>query len=141
MGRHGSPLHTTTSKLQLKYRTTITQEHQRWNWMEVWQLQNWVEWKSNNDGIEGATSIYTGRRSTDAERTGPTPTQINIQEGYLWIEETQTHIMSPSPWSQCQEDKSLQLLAAKTTGDWVSGGGCWSPKQFLLGTPHRDSPI
>ena len=29
IGRRGSPPHTTTSKLQLKYRTTITQEHQK----------------------------------------------------------------------------------------------------------------
>ena len=29
IGRHGSPLHTTTSKLQLKYRTIITQECQK----------------------------------------------------------------------------------------------------------------
>ena len=28
LGRHGSTLHTTTSKLQLKYRTTITRNHQ-----------------------------------------------------------------------------------------------------------------
>ena len=26
-GRHGSPPHTTTAKLQLNYRTTITQNH------------------------------------------------------------------------------------------------------------------
>ena len=29
IGRHGSPLCTTTSKLQLKHRTTITQECQK----------------------------------------------------------------------------------------------------------------
>ena len=29
IGKHGSPLLTTTSKLQLKYRTTITQNHQK----------------------------------------------------------------------------------------------------------------
>ena len=29
IGRHGSPPHTTTSKLQLKYRTTITQNCQK----------------------------------------------------------------------------------------------------------------
>ena len=37
-GRHGSPLHTTTSKLQLKYRTFITQNCQKLSWKEVWQL-------------------------------------------------------------------------------------------------------
>ena len=29
VGRHGSALRTTISKLQLKYRTTITQTHQK----------------------------------------------------------------------------------------------------------------
>ena len=29
VGRHGLPLCTTTSKLQLKYRTTSTQNHQK----------------------------------------------------------------------------------------------------------------
>ena len=28
------------SKLQQKYRTIITQNHQKLSWMEVWQLQN-----------------------------------------------------------------------------------------------------
>lgn len=29
VGRHGSPLCTTTSKVQLKYKTTITSKHQK----------------------------------------------------------------------------------------------------------------
>ena len=40
VGRHGSPLHITTSKLQLKYKTTITQNHHEYGWMKVGQLQN-----------------------------------------------------------------------------------------------------
>ena len=39
VGRHGSPRYTTT-KLQLRYRTTISQNQQKSSWMEVWQLQN-----------------------------------------------------------------------------------------------------
>ena len=56
-GRHGSPLHTTTSKLQLKYRTTIT-------------VINRVEWKFDNYGIKETESIETGRRGADAEWAG-----------------------------------------------------------------------
>ena len=76
----------------------------------------------------------------DKEWVGPTPTWINVWEGYLGSEESQTHTRAPGPGFQCQEDKFPQLLAAKTSGDWVSGGGCWSPKQFLSGNPHMDSP-
>ena len=54
-------------------------------------------------------------------RTGPTPMWIKIWERYLRIEESQTHTRSPSPGCQCQEDNSPQLLAAKTSGDWVTG--------------------
>ena len=35
IGRYGSPLHTTTSKLKLKYRTTITQNRQKLSRMKV----------------------------------------------------------------------------------------------------------
>ena len=41
IGWPGSPLHTTTSNLQLQYRTTISQEDQKSSWMEVWQLWDW----------------------------------------------------------------------------------------------------
>ena len=41
---------------------------------------------------------------------------------------------------QYQEDTSPQLLAAKTSGDCVSGRKSWSPKQFLLKNAHKDSP-
>ena len=59
--RHSSPFHTTTSKLQLKYRTTITQNHQQ------------VEWNSENYGITETTSVETGRKSADLEQAGPSP--------------------------------------------------------------------
>ena len=37
---HGSSPCTITSKLQLKYRKIITQNHQKSSWMEAWQLWN-----------------------------------------------------------------------------------------------------
>ena len=40
IGEHSSPPWTTTSKLQLNYRTIITQNQQKLSWMEVWQLRN-----------------------------------------------------------------------------------------------------
>ena len=40
-GTHSSPLCTTTSKLQLKYGTTMTQNHQKSSLMEVLQLWNY----------------------------------------------------------------------------------------------------
>ena len=41
IGKYGSPPCKTTSKLQLNYGTTITQNHQKLSWMEVWQPWNW----------------------------------------------------------------------------------------------------
>ena len=63
IGKHGSPLHTSTSKLQLKYRTTSLRT-----------ISNWVEWKSDNYEIKETTSIQTGRRDGDAEQADPTST-------------------------------------------------------------------
>ena len=74
------------------------------------------------------------------EQTGPTTTQIKIWEGYLGNEESQPHTRLPNPGLQCQEDKAPQLLAAKTSGNLVSGRNLWSLKQFLLKNPHMDSP-
>ena len=65
---------------------------------------------------------------------------IKIQEGYLRSKQSQTHTRPPSPGFQCQEGKSPQLLAAKSSRDWVSGRNLWSPKQFLLQNSHMDSP-
>ena len=75
---------------------------------------------------------------TDTQWTGPMITWLKIWEGYLRNEESQTHTRPSSPGFQGQEDKSPQLLAAKTNGDWVSGRNFWSPKKFLLQNPHTD---
>ena len=80
------------------------------------ELRNWVEWKSDSYGIKETTSIETGRRSADVEWACPTPVWIKIQEGYLGSEKSQIHIRPPSPGFWCQEEKSPQLLAAKTNG-------------------------
>ena len=42
---------------------------------------------------------------------------IKIQKGYLGSEESQPHTGPYSPGFQSQEDKSPQLLAAKTSKD------------------------
>ena len=62
VGKHGWPLCTTTSKLLLKYRTTITQT-----------IRNRVEWKPDNRRIKETTYIQTGRRGADAGWAGPNP--------------------------------------------------------------------
>ena len=54
---------TTTSKLQLNYRTTIIQNHMKSNLTEVLQLR-----------IHRKNHIKTGRRGRDAQRAGPIPT-------------------------------------------------------------------
>ena len=52
-------------------------------------------------------------------------------------------VRSPSPHRptslgfQCQEDKSPQLPAAKTSWNWVGGRNFWRPKQFLLKNPQQ----
>ena len=53
----------------------------------------------------------------DEEWAGPTPTWIKIWEGHHGSGKSQTHTRRPSPGFQCQEDKSPQLLAAKTSRD------------------------
>ena len=63
IGKHGSPLHTSTSKLQLKYRTTSLRT-----------IRNQAEWKSDNYGIKETTSIETGRRGADVEWARFSPT-------------------------------------------------------------------
>ena len=59
VGKHGSPLHTTTPKLQLICRTTI--------------IQNCQKWKSYNYGIKKKQNknIETGRRGGDVEQASP----------------------------------------------------------------------
>ena len=65
---------------------------------------------------------------------------VKIWEGYLGTKESEPHTRLPSPWFQCQEDKSVQLLATKTSGDRVGKRNFWSSKQFLLKNLHMDSP-
>ena len=63
IGRHDLPLRTTTSKLQLKYRTT-----------KLKTIRNQVKWKSDEYRIKETTSIQTSRRGADVEQAGQTPT-------------------------------------------------------------------
>ena len=63
---------------------------------------------------------------------------INIQQEYLRSKEYQTYTRSTSTEFQCPEDKSPQLLTAKTSGDCVGRRNFWSPKQFLLKNTHTD---
>ena len=73
--------------------------------------------KSDNYRTEETTSIQIGWRGTGVEWAGSTPTWIKIREGYLGSEESQTHTRLPSLGFQCQEGKSPQLLAVKTSRD------------------------
>ena len=56
VGKHGSHPCTTTSKLQLNYRT----------------IRNPVEWKFNNYRIKETTPIQTDRRCGNTEQAGTT---------------------------------------------------------------------
>ena len=60
--------------------------------------------------------------------------------GISWEQGVLALLQTPSLGFQGQEDKSPQLLAAKTSRDSVSGRNYWIPKQFLLKNPHTDSP-
>ena len=51
------------------------------------------------------------------DMTSPTPTRIKIQEGYLGSKESQTHTKLPQLRIPVLGNKSLQPLAAKTSGD------------------------
>ena len=60
-------------------------------------------------------SLQSGRRGRDLEQAVPHPRVDKNQEGSLRSKRSQ------NPGFQCQEDKSPQLLAAKTSGRWGSG--------------------
>ena len=62
------------------------------------------------------------------ESAGPTPTWIKIREGISGTRNPRPTPGTASPGFQCQEDKSPQLLAAKTSRDLVDGRNCWSLK-------------
>ena len=96
VGRHGLPLRTTTSKLQLKYWTRITQKHQKSSWMEVWQPQNQIEWKWYNYRIKETTSIQTGKEHRNG--TGWSNTHVDKNSGGISQEQgvTNTH-QTPQP--------------------------------------------
>ena len=80
VGRHGSPLHTTTSKLQLKYRTTIT---------------------SGKSGIKLSGSLTTTelkKPHPPRHRTGWPHSHVDKNSGgYLGSEESQPHTSFPTP--------------------------------------------
>ena len=118
VGRHDLLLHTATSKLQLKYRTTIIQEHKKLSWIEVWQLWNRGEWKSDNYEIKETTPIQTGRRGTDTEHWMRwSHTHVDKNSGGISQErEVPNLYQAPSTGFQCQEDKFPQLLATKIMG-------------------------
>ena len=69
--------------------------------------------------------------------------RIKIQEGYLRSEKSQPHTRPHSPRFQWLEDKSPQLLAAKTNRGSVSGklleSQAVSLKELTHGLSHSDS--
>ena len=62
-------------------------------------------------------------------------------KGYLGSKGSQPHMRPLSPGFQCLEEKSLWLLAIKTSGDCVSRSNCWIPRQFLLKTYPDSLPL
>ena len=112
-------------KLQLDYKTNITQIHQN----------NQAVWKANNHGFKEGTFIPTGRSGRDVERcgevwrsvetwsgaegSGETQRGRDVEwavphsrvvgkswEGYLRSKGSQSQARPPSPGFQCHEDKS-----------------------------------
>ena len=84
ISKHGLPPHTTTSKLQLNYRTTIIQLFRT--------TRYGAEWKSYNYGIkEETTSRLVGGMET---KNGLVPHSHVVgknPEGYLGSKGTQSH--------------------------------------------------
>ena len=127
VGRHGSPLHTITSKL-LKCRTTMTRTSE----IELNGSLTTMEFKKPHP-----SRLVGGERYW----TGWSPIQMDKNSGGISQEREIPEPHRPlSPRFQCQEDKCPQLLAAKTSGYWIGGRKCWSPTQFPLKNPHMDSP-
>ena len=89
---------------------------------------------SDNYGTGETTSIQSSRSLVDAKCAGPYPCGQKFRRHI-----SGAHTSPHNPRFQCQEGKSPQLLAVKTSGDWVDRGDCWSPKQFLLGNPLMNS--
>ena len=87
IGKHNLPPHTTTSKLQLKYRTTITQN-----------CQKSVEWKSENYRIKETTSIQTVGRHADTHGLVPHPCVVGKNSGETsWERDVPAPHKSPQP--------------------------------------------
>ena len=99
--------------------------------MEIWQIRNLK--KPHPSRLVGVSDMWNG--------LVPHPCVVDKNLRGISQEESHPHVRPPSPGLRYQEDKSPQLLATKTRGDWVGGRDCWSPNQFLLMNPHADSPI
>ena len=91
---------TTTSKLQVNYRTTITENHLKSSWTEILSLR-----------IYRRSHIETGRNDGDTNRTGPASTgAAEILEDYsaakvpLRIMGSQSQDGLPSPEHQSWEE-------------------------------------
>ena len=101
-------------------------------------IRKQVEWKSEN---------YELKKSQPSRLVGGAERQkggshihvwwIKFLEGYFGIKESQTHTRPPRPGFQCQEDKSIWILAAKTLA-WIGRRKYWTPKKSLLKNPHTD---
>ena len=130
VGRHGSPALTTTSKSQLKYRTTITQKCPKLSSM-----------KSDNYGIKETMSIQTvGGVQTWNGLDCTLLWCIKIWEGYLGSKESQPHTRSPAQGYSARKVSPHNFWLQKPTGIESVGKNHWSPSQFLLKSPHTDSP-
>ena len=106
----GLPPCTTTTKLQLKYRTTITQNHQK---IELCGSPTTKKLKRPYSSRQQG-----GWRGGDMEMRNWFQTHMwwIKMKGYLWIEGYYSHTRPPSTGFQYQENKSPKLMAVKTSG-------------------------
>ena len=121
----------TTSKLKLKYRTAITQNHEESRWMEVWQLWDWRN-HVHPDWKEGCGC------------------RMSWPHIHMWWNKFCRDILgarnpSPTPGPTAQDSSARKVRPhnfwlQKTPGNWVRGRNCWNPKPILLKNLHMDSP-
>ena len=100
IGKHNSPPCATILRLQLKYRTTVTQT-----------VRNQVERKTEKYrcGIKDTTSIQTGKRGRDAEQLVPYPCVVDKNSGGIsWEQEVPAHIRYSPPRFSVPGRLSLQ---------------------------------
>ena len=91
------PLAQPQQKLQLNYKTTITQNHQK---IELYG-------SLDNQGTKEVTLIQMGRRWGDTEEAIPHPHVVDKNwDRCLRSEGSQPHTRHLSPGFQCQEDRS-----------------------------------